>query len=155
MRVGVIGSGRIGGNAGMQLARAGHEIMFSFTRDRAALDEFAAGVQGASAGSPSEAAEFADAVFLAVPWSLVERAVEEAGGLARKTVIDTTNQYGGGGLESLPAETPGLMALPTGIGDALTEALFARTPQLRCVSYAGGYEAELREHPGLARRIRS
>jgi predicted dinucleotide-binding enzyme len=102
MRVGVIGSGRIGGNAGMQLARAGHEIMFSFTRDRAALDEFAAGVHGASAGSRSEAAEFADAVILAVPWSLVERAVEEAGGLARKTVIDTTNQYGGGGLESLP-----------------------------------------------------
>ena len=102
MRVGVIGSGRIGGNAGMQLARAGHEVMFSFTRDRAALDQFAGGVQGASAGSPLEAAEFADAVILAVPWSLVERAVEEAGGLAGKAVIDATNQYGGGGLESLP-----------------------------------------------------
>jgi 8-hydroxy-5-deazaflavin:NADPH oxidoreductase len=76
--------------------------MFSFTRDRAALDEFARGVPGASAGSPAEAAEFADAVILAVPWSLVERAVEEAGGLDGKTVIDTTNQYGGAGLESLP-----------------------------------------------------
>jgi hypothetical protein len=47
------------------------------------------------------------------------------------------------------------MALPTGIGDALTEAPFARTPQIRCVSHAGGHEVEFRERPGLARCIRS
>ena len=61
MRVGVIGSGRIGGNAGTQLARAGHEVMFSFGRNRAALDEFAAGVPGASAGSPEDARRIAAA----------------------------------------------------------------------------------------------
>jgi hypothetical protein len=47
------------------------------------------------------------------------------------------------------------MALPIGVGDALTEGLFARTPKIRCASHAGGPEVELRERPGLARRVRS
>ena len=42
------------------------------------------------------------------------------------------------------------MALPTGVDDALTEALFTRTPQIRYLSHAGGQEMELRERPGLA-----
>jgi hypothetical protein len=46
------------------------------------------------------------------------------------------------------------MALRTGIGDALTEALFARTPQIRCVSHAGGHEVELRERPGRPEHAR-
>jgi len=32
MRVGIVGSGRIGGNAGRWFARAGHEVFFSFSR---------------------------------------------------------------------------------------------------------------------------
>ena len=38
MRLGIIGSGRIGGNAGMLFAKAGHEVLFSFSRDRAKLE---------------------------------------------------------------------------------------------------------------------
>ena len=38
MRVGIIGSGRIGGNAGKSFAKAGHEVLFSFSRDRATLE---------------------------------------------------------------------------------------------------------------------
>ena len=41
MRVGIIGSGRIGGNAGKLFARAGHEVLFSFSRDRAKLETLA------------------------------------------------------------------------------------------------------------------
>ena len=38
MRLGIIGSGRIGGNAGMLFAKAGHEVLFSFSRDRLKLE---------------------------------------------------------------------------------------------------------------------
>jgi predicted dinucleotide-binding enzyme len=101
MRVGIIGSGRIGGNAGTQLARAGHEVMFSFSRDPRSLEELASGVPDASAGTPSEAVAFGDAVMISVPWAVIDDALAQAGSLDGKVVIDTTNQYGSGGLETL------------------------------------------------------
>ena len=42
MRIGIIGSGRIGGNAGRLFAGAGHEVLFSFSRDRTKLEALAA-----------------------------------------------------------------------------------------------------------------
>jgi predicted dinucleotide-binding enzyme len=38
MRIGIIGSGRIGGNAARLFARAGHELLLSFSRDRDKLE---------------------------------------------------------------------------------------------------------------------
>jgi 8-hydroxy-5-deazaflavin:NADPH oxidoreductase len=91
MRVGFVGAGRIGGNLARLLRAAGHETFTSFSRDPATVD-----------GTPAEAAAFGDVVVLSVPWTLVETAVEEAGGLAGKVVIDTTNQFGAGGWEEIP-----------------------------------------------------
>jgi len=102
MRVGVVGSGRIGGNAGTQLAKAGHEVMFSFSRDPQSLDALARGAPDATTGSPEQAVSFGDAVIFAVPWGVIDEAVEVAGSLEGQVVIDTTNQYGPGGIERLP-----------------------------------------------------
>jgi predicted dinucleotide-binding enzyme len=102
MRIGIIGAGRIGGNAGRLFARAGHEVLFSFSRDPAKLRDLAAQV-GGKAGTPAEAAAFGDVVMLAVPWEMIDEALTEAGSLAGKIVIDTTNQYGARGLAELPA----------------------------------------------------
>ena len=106
MRIGIIGAGRIGGNLGTQLGRAGHEVMFSFSRDRRSLEALAEGVPGASAGHPAEAAAFGDAVVLAVPWTTIDTALGQAGSLEGRVVIDTTNQFGPQGLEPLPDGTP-------------------------------------------------
>ena len=38
MRIAVIGAGRIGGNAARLFAKAGHEVLVSFSRDQAKLD---------------------------------------------------------------------------------------------------------------------
>jgi predicted dinucleotide-binding enzyme len=97
MRVGVIGAGRIGGNVARQAARAGHEVKLAFSRDPAGLQELAGelGAQ-ASAGTPSEAAEFGEVVVLSVPWGVIPQALEEAGDLSGKVVVDTTNQFGSG-----------------------------------------------------------
>ena len=37
VRIGIIGSGRIGGNAGKLFAKTDHEVMFSFSRDEQKL----------------------------------------------------------------------------------------------------------------------
>jgi 8-hydroxy-5-deazaflavin:NADPH oxidoreductase len=101
MKVGVIGAGRIGGNAARQAVKAGHEVMLSFSREPERLEALARDLgSAASVGTPGEAAEFAELVIFAVPWDLIDEAIEQAGGLAGKIVVDTTNQYG---QVSLPA----------------------------------------------------
>jgi predicted dinucleotide-binding enzyme len=102
VKVGIIGAGRIGGGIARQLAAAGHEIKLSFTRDRAKLEQSAQELRrSASAGTPPEAVEFGEVVVVSVPWSLLPEALEQAGTLAGKIVIDTTNQFGA---PPLPAE---------------------------------------------------
>lgn len=81
MRIGILGSGRMGGKLGTIWAREGHEVVFSYARSARKLDELAreAG-KSASAGSPSEAARAADVVLLAVHWSQVDDVLAKAGG---------------------------------------------------------------------------
>lgn len=99
MHIGVIGAGKIGGNVGRRLALAGHDITVSFARDQDRLAAFAAEI-GAAVGAPSDAAA-ADVVVLAVPWRVIDAALEEAGSLDGRIIIDTTNQYGPGGVLDL------------------------------------------------------
>jgi 8-hydroxy-5-deazaflavin:NADPH oxidoreductase len=103
MRIGIIGSGRIGGNAGRLFAAAGHEVLFSGSSAPARLE--AAAVEagpGARTGTPREAVEFGEVVMIAVPWRALDDALAQAGSLDGTIVIDTTNQYGAGGLARLP-----------------------------------------------------
>jgi predicted dinucleotide-binding enzyme len=104
VRIGIVGAGRIGGNAGRLFARAGHEVMFSFSRDPEKLEELAREA-GGTTGTTREAVEFGEVVMLSVPWTLVEDVVAQVGPLDGKIVIDTTNQYGRGGLEDLGERT--------------------------------------------------
>ena len=97
MRVAIIGAGRIGGNIARLLVAAGHETMLSFARDRAGLDKLAAELgERASVGSPRDAVDFGEVVVFSVPWSVIPEALEQAGSMREKIVIDTTNQFGTG-----------------------------------------------------------
>ncbi len=88
MRVGVIGSGLMGGKLGTLFARAGHEVVFSYAHQRSKLTRLArAAGPRARAGTPGEAAQAADAVLLAVHWSRVDDALAQAGGLSGKVVV--------------------------------------------------------------------
>jgi predicted dinucleotide-binding enzyme len=124
VRVGVIGAGRIGGNAGRLFARAGHEVLFSFSRDHAkleALTEEAGGV----AGTPAEATRFGEVVMLSVPWALVDEALEAAGPLDGKILIDTTNQFGRDENGNF-----GVLQLPNGLSAAAYNARRAEGARL-------------------------
>ena len=103
MKIGVIGAGRIGGGLARQLAGAGHQVLLSFSRDRARLDELAGQIgPAASAGSPADAAGFGEVGVISVPWSALPAALDQAGPLTGKIVIDTTNQFGAGPMPSAP-----------------------------------------------------
>jgi 8-hydroxy-5-deazaflavin:NADPH oxidoreductase len=95
MRVAVIGAGHIGGNIARRLASTGHELTVSFARDLDALNALASEI-GGRAATPSEAVTGAEVVVMSVPWGAIPAALEQAGSLAGKIVIDTTNQFGSG-----------------------------------------------------------
>ena len=95
MNVAIVGAGRIGGNIAHQLARAGHDVTVSFARDLDALRALA-GEIGATAAPSAEAVAGADLVVISVPWGVLPEALDAAGSLAGKPLIDTTNQFGAG-----------------------------------------------------------
>ena len=88
MRIGILGSGLMGGKLGMIFARAGHEVVFSYARSEKKLKMLARDAKAkARAGTPREAAQEADAVLLAVHWSRVEDVLNQAGDLSGKVIV--------------------------------------------------------------------
>jgi 8-hydroxy-5-deazaflavin:NADPH oxidoreductase len=88
MRIGILGSGLMGGKLGTIFARAGHEVVFSYARSEQKLKRLARNAKGkARAGTPGEAAEDADALILAVHWSRMDDVLRQAGNLSGKVVI--------------------------------------------------------------------
>jgi predicted dinucleotide-binding enzyme len=92
MKIGVIGSGRIGSTIGGLWVKAGHEVMFS-DRDPEAVKRAIADLgPRAHAGSVHEAASFGDAVLIAVPYAALPAIRDEVGiRLRGKVVIDPNN----------------------------------------------------------------
>jgi predicted dinucleotide-binding enzyme len=87
MRIGILGSGLMGEKLGMIFARAGHQVVFSYSRSEAKLKSLAskAGAD-ARAGTPREAAE-SDAILLAVNWPEVDDVLHQAGDLSGKVLV--------------------------------------------------------------------
>ena len=83
MRIGILGSGLMGGKLGTILARAGHEVVFSYARTKEKPDRLARDAgKNASAGTPADAARDADALLLAVHWSRTDDVLKKAGPLS-------------------------------------------------------------------------
>jgi len=88
LRIGILGSGLMGGKLGTLFARAGHEVVFSYARSEQKLARLARAARGrARAGTPAEAARDAEALLLAVQWSRVDEVLKQAGNLAGKVLI--------------------------------------------------------------------
>src|ERR1700732_2836929 len=94
MRIGIIGAGKVGGSLGKLWVRAGHKVLFSSRHpDRLkALTEEAG--PGAYCGVVADAALFGDVILLSPNFWSVDDALEAAGPLKGKTVIDVTNPLG-------------------------------------------------------------
>jgi 8-hydroxy-5-deazaflavin:NADPH oxidoreductase len=88
MRIGILGSGLMGGKLGTIFTRAGHEVVFSYARSEDKLKGLASTAGGkARAGTPREAVSNAEAVFLAVHWSRVDDVLKQAGELSGKVIV--------------------------------------------------------------------
>ncbi|QQX76193.1 MULTISPECIES: NADPH-dependent F420 reductase [Aequorivita] len=95
MKIGVIGSGNIGGNLGKHWAKAGHEVLFT-SRHPEQLNQLVQEAGGTSkAVSLDEAWEAnADVYLLAVPFKAIDKLSElYAGEYGNKIIIDATNPY--------------------------------------------------------------
>lgn len=96
MNVAIVGAGRIGGNIARQLTRAAHDVTVSFARDPAKLEKLAGEIGAKVATTPAAAVDGSEVVVISVPWGVIPTALEAAGSLNGKIVIDTTNQFGSG-----------------------------------------------------------
>jgi len=90
VRIGIIGSGNIGGTLTRRLSGLGHEVAVANTRGPDSLAGLAAET-GATAATPEEASAGAGLVVIAVPL----RAVPDLPDLAGKIVVDANNYYPG------------------------------------------------------------
>jgi len=88
MRVGILGSGLMGGKLGTIFARAGHEVVFSYARSEQKLKRLAREAKGkARPGTPREAAKEADALLLAVHWSRIDDVLNQTGDLSGRVIV--------------------------------------------------------------------
>src|SRR5881628_3849769 len=133
MRVGILGSGLMGGKLGMIFARAGHEVVFSYARSNDKLKRLARDAKGKTRpGTPRDAAEEADALLLAVHWSRVDDVLKQAGDVSGKVIVTC----------SLPmnADDTDLVIAHTSSG---AEELAKKVPKARVVSAFGTVPSEV------------
>lgn len=93
-RIGIVGSGHIGGNLGILLAKAGYEIFYSSRHPDTLKDLVRTAGPKARAGTVAEAIAFGDVIVLSVPLKAIpelDARTKEA--LKGKIVIDTSNPY--------------------------------------------------------------
>ena len=102
MNIGVIGSGHIGGTVGRLWAQAGHSVFFNSRNPEDLTDLVRSVGANAHSGTIQEATDFGEVVLLSVPWGGVQEALDAAGSLDGKIVIDTTNQFSPNGVVQLP-----------------------------------------------------
>lgn len=131
----------MGGKLGTLFARAGHEVVFSYARSEQKLKKLG------RHGTPREAVQDADALFLAVHWSRVDDVLHQAGDVSGKVIVSC----------SLPmnADDTGLVIAHTSSG---AEELAKKVPKARIVSafntvpsevLFGVFEARRRTRPSL------
>src|SRR2546422_10846861 len=88
MRIGILGSGLMGGKLSTIFARAGHEVVFSYSHSTQKLNKLARDAgKKARAGTPAEATQDADALLLAVHWSRIDDVLKQAGGPSGKILV--------------------------------------------------------------------
>jgi predicted dinucleotide-binding enzyme len=81
----------MGAKLGTIFARAGHDVVFSYSRSDTKLKRLAKSAgRNARAGTPAEAAADAEALLLAVHWSRLDDVLEQAADLSGKVIVSCT-----------------------------------------------------------------
>ncbi|NVO32277.1 NADPH-dependent F420 reductase [Hymenobacter lapidiphilus] len=141
MNIGVIGAGNMGLALATIWSKAGHAVCLSFARDPAALQQQAAALPGAHAGTPAEAARFGEVLLLAVPYpALAEALAGVAEAVAGKPVLSCVS-----GL--LPDFAGNTIGLPTARTESVAEELARLLPTAHVVEAFNTTFAEVLQAP--------
>ncbi len=94
LKIGIIGTGKIGGALARHWAQAGHELVIS-SRHPEKLEPLAAELgPRVRSGTPAEAAAFGEIVLISVPYGAMPQiGRDHAAALAGKIVLDTGNPF--------------------------------------------------------------
>ncbi|AFY34056.1 NADPH-dependent F420 reductase [Calothrix sp. PCC 7507] len=88
MKIGIVGSGNMGGGLGKIWAKAGHQVIFSYSRDEDKLYQLAVSAgENAKVGTLGEAVSESDVVMLAVWVPSLEEVFRATGSLDDKIII--------------------------------------------------------------------
>ncbi len=91
MKIGIIGTGKVGTSLGKIWAENGQEV-FLGSSDASKASKLAESINGnIKTGTYKEASEFGEIVVLAIPWSTVEETISSLGDLGGKIIIDVIN----------------------------------------------------------------
>ena len=112
MKIGIIGTGKMGSHLAQRWVAKGHEIMFGSRTPDKAVDLAKQVGKNATGGSMAAAAEFGEVVVLAVPWRAAKEVAAALGSLEGKTLIDITNPL-----------LPEMAGLDTEIGTSAAEQI--------------------------------
>ncbi len=93
MKISILGAGNVGGTLGCAWARKGHDVFFGVPSPEDAKTKQLLTTIGskARAGTVAEAAAAGEVIVLATPWPATKDAIQAAGNLAGKVVVDCTN----------------------------------------------------------------
>lgn len=93
-KIGIVGSGHIGGTLGVLLAKAGYDVVYSSRHPDTLKDLVKTAGPKACAGTVTEAIAFGDVIVLSVPLKAIpELDAKTKDALKGKMVIDTSNPY--------------------------------------------------------------
>ena len=94
MKIGIIGSGKVGSALGTTWVKAGHDVMFSSRHIEEDQSLAASLGAGARAGTPRDAAAFGDVLLVAVPYGALPEVGKDLADLIEgKVVIDACNPF--------------------------------------------------------------
>ncbi len=96
MKIGIIGSGNVGGALGTKWAQAGQTVVFSSRNPKSDKVQQLLSEAGknASVASAADTVKTSDVLLLSTPWAATRDALQSAGNLEGKVLIDATNPLG-------------------------------------------------------------
>jgi predicted dinucleotide-binding enzyme len=94
MKIGIIGSGNIGGTAVKLFVNAGHEVAISNSRGPESLRSFVNSIgPNIKAKTVEDAVKFGEVILLAIPWRRRQDLLSVSELFDGKIVIDAMNPY--------------------------------------------------------------